>query len=344
MRVSSSLCAAVLLLVFAGCALFPMKVGPGKGEHWRALHVLNYNTDEALDRFAAKIPALAEMGLNVLILEVDYHFQFESHPELRMSQCISKEGAKRFAAICRKYRIRLIPQFQCLGHQSWAKETFSLLTVYPELDLTPGAFPGNEGLYCREWDVTNPRVYEIIYPLVDEIIDAFDATALHVGMDEVFLLGSEQSPATKGKDPAKLFAKAVNDMYDHVVRKRKIEMLMWADRFIDGAKYKMGTWEASENGTYPAIDMVPKDIIMCPWHYTLRDSYPSIPVFLEKGFRVLPASWNKADAAKKLISYSLGLKNHKLIGHLFTTWGEGSDNIAAWPPLAEGIGLVKGGR
>lgn len=150
MRVSSSLFAAVILLVFAGCALFPLKVGPGKGEYWRALHVLNYNTDEALDRFSAKIPALAEMGLNVLMLEVDYHFQFESHPELRMNQCISKEGAKQFAAICRKHRIRLIPQFQCLGHQSWAKETFSLLTVYPELDLTPGAFPGNDGLYCRE--------------------------------------------------------------------------------------------------------------------------------------------------------------------------------------------------
>jgi hypothetical protein len=121
-------------------------------------------------------------------------------------------------------------------------------------------------------------------------------------------------------------------------------MLMWADRFIDGAKYKMGKWEASENGTYPAIDMVPKDIIMCPWHYTLRDSYPSIPVFLEKGFRVLPTSWNKPDAAQKLISYSMGLKNRNMLGHIFTTWGEGSGNVTEWPPLVQGIGLLKGGR
>lgn len=344
MRASLSLCAAVLLLVCAGCALRPMKAGPGKGEYWRALHVLNYNTDARLDSISTKIPDLAKMGLNVLIFEVDYSFQFESHPELRMKQCITKEGAKRFAALCRKHGIRLIPQFQCLGHQSWAKLTFPLLTVYPELDLTPGAFPGNEGVYCREWDVTNPRVYEIVFPLVDEIIDAFDADAIHVGMDEIFLLGADQSPATKGKDPAKLFAKAVNDMYDHIVRKRKVEMLMWADRFIDGAKYKMGKWEASENGTFPAIDMVPKDIIMCPWHYNLRDSYPSIPVFLEKGFRVIPAGWNKVDATKKLISYSLGLKNPKLIGYMFTTWGEGSNNVAVYPPLVEGIGLLKGRR
>ena len=29
-------------------------------------------------------------------------------------------------------------------------------------------------------------------------------------MDEVFLLGSEKSPSTKSQDPAKVFAKAVN--------------------------------------------------------------------------------------------------------------------------------------
>jgi hypothetical protein len=63
----------------------------------------------------------------------------------------------------------------------------------------------------------------------DEIIDAFDADAIHVGM---------------------------------------------ADRFIDGAKFNMTKWESSLNGTYPAIDMVPKDIIMCPWHYDLRGLCP----------------------------------------------------------------------
>ena len=330
----------IFVLVFVGCSSMGKAVGPDKNESWRALHLLNYNTDEALERLAGKIPGLAEQGLNVLVLEVDYHFQFESHPELRMKDAISKEGAKKFAALCREYDIRLIPQFQCLGHQSWAKTTFPLLTVYTELDLTPGAFPGNEGLYCREWDVTNPRVYEIVYALIDEIIDAFGANAFHVGMDEVFLLGSDLSPSTKGKDPAKLFAKSVNDMYDHIVKKRKIEMLMWADRFIDGTKLNFGKWEASENGTYPAIDMVPKDIIMCPWHYELRDSYPSIPVFLEKGFRVLPASWNKVDASEKLIRYSLELNKPKMIGHLFTTWGSGGDDINAYPPMVNGLKIL----
>lgn len=341
MRVSSGLWALLLVVGFTGCTLFPVNADAAKHKPWRALHLLSYTTDARLDSLAARLPELSRMGLNTLILEVDYNFDFKSHPELRSSQYITKEGAKKFAKACKKNGIRLIPQFQSLGHQSWAGDTFPLLTKYPELDLTPGEFPGNKGLYCREWDVMNPRVYEIVYPLVDEIIDAFGAKYFHVGMDEIFLLGSDKSPSTKGKDPAMLYAKAVNDMYDHIVKKRKIEMLMWADRFIDGKKFRMGSWEASENGTYPSIDMVPKDIIMCPWHYEPRDSYESIPMFLDKGFRVLPASWEKVDAAKKLISYSMGLKNKKMIGHMFTTWGKTPPDIVSWPALAEGIGMVK---
>ncbi len=141
------------------------------------------------------------MGLNTLILEVDYNFEFQSHPELRSSQFITKDGAKKFAAACKKNGIRLVPQFQSLGHQSWAGDTFPLLTKYPELDLTPGEFPGNKGLYCREWDVTNPRVHEIVNALVDEIIDAFNAKYFHVGMDEIFCSGTKNRPPRRARPP-----------------------------------------------------------------------------------------------------------------------------------------------
>src|SRR5262249_32210230 len=152
-------------------------------------------------------------------------------PELREGRTpITAEGAGKLAAVCRKHGIRLIPEFQCLGHQSWKEHTGPLLTVYPELDLTPGAFPKNKGIYCREWDPLNPKVNAIVFKLMDEVLDAFKADALHVGMDEVFLLGSDHSPSTKGKDPAKVFAKAVNDLHAHLVKERKVEMLMWADR------------------------------------------------------------------------------------------------------------------
>jgi hypothetical protein len=309
---------------------------------WRALHLLNYDTDADLDALAQNLEPLAKQGINVIILEVDYNFAFKSHPELRHGpHPITREGARRFAAACRKQNIRLIPEFQSLGHQSWKAETFPLLTVYPKFDLTPGAFPNNDGIYCREWDPTNPEVWRVVFELLDEIIDAFHADALHVGMDEVFLLGSEQSPSTKGQDPGVLFAKAVNELHKHLVGKRKVEMLMWGDRLIDGKKFDLGEWEASINGTATAVDLMPKDIIICPWHYEQRESYLSIPMFLEKGFRVLPASWKDVDATKALIQFDRAHADPKLLGHIFTTWGVKKEELLQFPPLVEGLPLIQ---
>jgi len=177
----------------------------------------------------------------------------------------------------------------------------------------------------------------MIFKLMDEIIDAFKADAFHVGMDEVFLLGSEFSPSTKGQDSGKLYAKAINDIYDHLVKNRGIEMLMWGDRLFDGANYDFGEWESSLNGTASAVDAIPKDIIICPWHYEKKTAYPSIPMFIEMGFRVLPTSWRNVEASQELIKYSQKLENPKMLGHLFTTWGK--TDYLSYPPLIEGLKL-----
>jgi hypothetical protein len=312
-------------------------------KQWRAVHVLDYNSDADLEALSQNLNKLANMGINTLILEVDYNFAFKSHPELRRgSNPITREGARKFAATCRKLGIRLIPEFQSLGHQSWKAETFPLLAKYPLFDITPGAFPGNQGIYCREWDPLNPAVTQIVFQLMDEIIDAFRADSLHIGMDEIFLLGSDQSPSTKAQDPAVLFAKAINDFHRHLVGKRLVEMLMWGDRLIEGKNYDYGEWESSMNGTAAAIDMIPKDIIICPWHYEPRNAYPSIPMFLDKGFRVIPAGWNNVEATRTLIEYSKQHDNPKLLGYMFTTWGVKKEALLDFPPLVDGLKVLVG--
>ncbi|UCE40078.1 MAG: family 20 glycosylhydrolase [Candidatus Aminicenantes bacterium] len=331
--------ACFLFIVGCTSSTTEIKTGPGPGETWRAVHFLGYETDRELRELEKTIPKLAEMGVNTVIFEIDYNFNFNSHPELRRGASpITQKGSHRFAETCRKNGIRIIPEFQCVGHQSWEEETFPLLVEFPHFDLTPGAFPDNTGIYCREWDVLNPQVNSMIFELMDELIEAFNADAFHVGMDEVFLLGSEHSPSTKGKDPGELYAKAINDMYNHLVKGRGVEMLMWGDRLFDGKNFEFGRWESSLNGTASAIDMIPKDIIICPWHYEKMKAYPSLPIFIEKGFRVLPTSWRKVDATKELILYSQKLKNPKMLGHLFTSWGK--TDWLKYQPLEEGLKLL----
>jgi hypothetical protein len=298
----------------------------GKEQGWRAIHLFAPWHDE-MPMFKRVITeVLAPSGVNVLILEVNYKYAFESHPELREpGQNLTKADARELAALCRKNGIRLIPLFNCLGHQSWEKTTFPLLVKYPELDETPQVPKDNQGIYCRSWCPLHPKTNELIFPLLAEIIDAFQANALHVGMDEVFLIASEQCPRCKGKDPAELFAIAVNDYHNFLVREKGLTMLMWGDRLINSKEMQYSEWEASANRTERAIDRIPKDIIICDWHYGLKKEYLSAPYFQQWGFHVLPSSWKDKKAAMALIAYAQKHKTPRMLGHLFTTWYSAPD-------------------
>ena len=49
---------------------------------WCGVHLMVGNTNAASNRIA-ELPELAALGLNALVLEINYGFEFESHPELR---------------------------------------------------------------------------------------------------------------------------------------------------------------------------------------------------------------------------------------------------------------------
>lgn len=302
---------------------------------WRGVHLL-INNDAQITALKEQLPKLAAVGVNTLILEANYNFEFKSHPELNSPNGVKQASARALAAEARKLGIRLIPQFNCLGHQSWSKTTYALLTKYPEFDETPGQFPNNTNIYCRSWCPQHPEVNKIIFALIDELVDAFEADAFHVGMDEVFLIASEHCQRCKGGDPAKLFAKAVNDLHGHIVGKRRREMLIWGDRLLNAKAMNGGEWEYSKNGTHSAIDLIPKDIIICDWHYEKQTNYPSVPFLLGRGFRVWPASWQPLEGAKTFSAFSRGQKNEKLVGFLCTVWGKARvEEVATWPPIVE---------
>lgn len=324
-----------LAVLFAACAPKPMTTVPAvKRPLVLGLHAIT-ETDADARTLVGEIPALAKRGVNLLIAEVDYFYGYASHPELQMENPVKKETVKALVAACRAHGIRLVPEFQSLGHQSWAEKTFPLLVKYPQLDESPGKYAGNKGtdpwgneFYCRSWCPLHPDLQPIINDLYDELIDVFEADALHVGMDEVFIIADADCPRCAGKPTGELFAQAVNDAYDHIVRKRGKEMMMWADRLLDGKATGYGEWEASMNGTNTAIDGIPKDIILCDWHYepkyplqeTPRSTFPSVRIFVDKGFRVLPTSFRNVKAVKSFIDQSLAVPSDKVLGHLCTVW------------------------
>lgn len=270
--------------------------------------------------------ALAPMGVNVLILECNTSFQFQSHPEISGGS-LTKEDARELSALCKRHGIRLIPLFDCLGHQGWGGARNSLLRAYPEFDETPHVAEDAKWpeFYCPSWCPSHPDINPIVFDLMDELIDAFEADALHVGMDEVFAIADDGCPRCRGKNKADLFVKATNDYYEHLVRNRKVQMLMWADRLIDAKSMGYTEWDGDIYGIWPAVDLIPKDIILCDWHYDKLDAYPSVGHLLDKGFEVWPSCWKTPEAALDLLEQSIRQAEERgavdrMPGMLVTGW------------------------
>ncbi|MEN6456216.1 MAG: family 20 glycosylhydrolase, partial [Prolixibacteraceae bacterium] len=248
---------------------------------------------------------LAPRKVNTLILRVDYNYEYESHPELRDEKALTKADVKKLVAACRKDNIRLIPQINLLGHQSWAGSIGNLLKVYPEFDETPHVkmpekyeWPNADGLYCKSYCPLHPDVHKVVFDLVDEICDVFEADAFHAGMDEVFYIGDDKCPRCKGSDKAELFAGEVNRIRNHLELKNR-RLWIWGDRLIDGKTTGIGMWEASMNNTHRAIDLVSKDVMICDWHYERPDQ--TAVYFAMKGFQVATCPWRNPEVATEQV-------------------------------------------
>ncbi|RHU30572.1 glycoside hydrolase [Parabacteroides sp. TM07-1AC] len=246
---------------------------------------------------------LAPGHFNLLILRVDWNYDYQSHPELSDPNPLTLQDVKRIVTTCRKHNIRIAPQINLLGHQSWAETTYALLRVYPEFDETPHVdtknytgWPNPDGLYCKSYCPLHPDVHKIVFALVDELTDAFETNLFHAGMDEVFYIGDDKCPRCSGRDKAELYAGEVTKIQNHLALQGK-RLMIWGDRLIDGKTTGIGAWEASMNNTYRAIDLIPKEVFICDWHYERPEQ--TAVYFAMKGFDVATCPWRKPEVALK---------------------------------------------
>lgn len=279
---------------------------------------------------------LAPRKVNTLLVLVDYRYQFRSHPELSDSFGLTKAEVKKIVVACRKNHIRVIPQINLLGHQSWASHTGKLLAAYPQFDETPWikmpekyVWPNADNLYCRSYCPLHPDLHAVLFDVIDELCDAFETDAFHAGMDEVFYIGEDKCPRCSGRDKSELFAVEVRAIHDHLAQKGR-ELWIWGDRLLDGKTTGLGEWEASFNNTYRAVDMIPKDVVICDWHYERADK--TAVYFAMKGFRVLTCPWRRPSVTVAQVNDMVGFRQQataemkpRFMGLVETTWSRTSN-------------------
>ena len=326
---------SLLLLTAALILLFP-SCQPGEKEKEFALPVRGLAIEAPkpgeLDRFLTFIEEeLVPAHFNLLILRVDWNYAYETHPELCDPNPLTREDVKRLVTLCRKHKIRLVPQINLLGHQSWAKNTLALLREYPQFDETPSIktenyseWPNADSLYCKSYCPLHPEVHDVVFAVVDEICDAFEADAFHAGMDEVFYIGMDECPRCHDHDKAELYAGEVTLIRNHLADKGR-QLMIWGDRLIDGRATGIGEWEGSFNNTWPAVDLIPKDVFICDWHYEKAEQTPLY--FAEKGLQVASCGYRDPAVCLQQIEVQLRFRSEAapesvdyFQGYIHTIW------------------------
>ena len=290
---------------------------------------------------------LVPAHFNLLILRVDWNYAYETHPELRDVNPLTKEDVKRIVTVCRLRGIRLVPQINLLGHQSWAKQTHALLREYPEFDETPSVktenyteWPNPDGLYCKSYCPLHPHVHDVVFDVVDELCDVFEADAFHAGMDEVFYIGMDECPRCHGRDKAELYAGEVNLIRNHLAEKGR-QLMIWGDRLLDGQTTGLGEWEASCNDTWRAIDMIPKDVFICDWHYERADL--TGVYFAMKGLPVASCGYRDPTLCEQQIRDMIRFRKQttpetaaRLQGYIHTIWSGAGQFIHRFNAVKKG--------
>jgi hypothetical protein len=211
-------------------------------------------------------------GVDTLVVMLNYSFEFQDLPGKPMAHLRGNEPFKRTWAAAlveraRAYGIQVVPAMNLFGHQTSRTVIFELLAEYPSFKKADNSYAValNPNAVVQSSE-TGPGKYPagtsvrtIIKDLMDDMILAFDADALHTGLDEV-----EETNATE-------FSEWAGYLRDHLVSQGK-QMWMWGDRLLPGGSsctaWYDGYFESADNGTAAAIDTLESQhVVVTDWHY-----------------------------------------------------------------------------
>ncbi len=247
---------------------------------------------------------LVPFGYNYIILEICGSMEFKSHPEINEMYLLAQENAekgiwpklphgsvasgtvvpqsfvKELCAFCRNEGIEVIPEIQSLGHVQFMTLAHPDIAEIPVdkktefVDERLADIPPNE-FYAHSFCPSNDKSYEILFDLMEEIIAVFEPKEyVHMGHDEVYQIGV--CPICSQKDPADLYFEDVMKLYNFL-KNKNLKMMIWSDMINCASAYK----------TIPAVDRLPKDIVMLDFIWYFHTSKDIEDNLLSKGYNVI---------------------------------------------------------
>lgn len=260
----------------------------------RAVHIL---LDEASDDFHVALieRILSKFKFNAIFAQADY-VRWESARNIWHRAGASKEEVAALLRAAREHHMEVVPLIQTLGHVEWLynnDQNLELLEIPPEQ---------SNARYV--YNPLNPRVYQVLFPILEEAVRLFQPRYLHIGHDEVRnVVPFPWSEEGKRLGFGELFVRDVLQLYGFL-RARGVGTMMWGDVLLT-------------HDFAPLVERLPRDIVMVDWQYQEASRYPSLGRFIRWGFPTVAATWWKP---QNIVGFAREGERQGAAGMLRTTW------------------------
>ncbi|RTY91917.1 beta-N-acetylhexosaminidase [Flavobacterium sp. RSP46] len=159
---------------------------------WRGLMIDAARHFQPVDVIKRNLDAMASMKMNVfhwhLADDQGWRIELKNHPKLTElasdGNFYTQEEIKNIVKYADERGILVIPEIDVPGHAS------ALLTAYPEIGSKVGEgeityeVQRNSGIFNATLDPINPKTYEVLSSIFDEVCPLFPSSYFHIGGDE----------------------------------------------------------------------------------------------------------------------------------------------------------------
>ena len=257
---------------------------------------------DGIGDFRQFVELLEDYGYNTVMLEVGGAMEYRRHPEINAAwvsycremneypgktlkiqngfawpknsihssngggRCLTQDQVRELVACCRERGLEAIPEVPSLSHCDY------LVLAHPGIrERADDPYPDT---YCP----SNPASYDLLFDVLQEVVEVFAPRTVHIGHDEYYSIGL--CPRCRGRDAAGLYADDISRIHGWLSA-RGLRTMMWAEKLLD-ARDKSGTpiggaAKPHTPATWRAIDLVPRDIDMMHWYWAidrrLEDAY-----------------------------------------------------------------------
>jgi len=249
-------------------------------------------------------------GYNAVVIQLTDGVFLDKAPWGGNSASWSKQQFLEFTKFVTSLDIQIIPEIKLLSHQ----EKF-LKNKFPHFLYNARTYnPDAKDLYD-----------EVVFPLIDELIEIMNPQMIHIGHDEV--AGHNQKSSKKwlkkGETiiPADLFLKDILILNEYLTSK-DIDVAIWGDMLIAENEFKAmfpKHLHGSAEGYGSALrKKIPKNIVIFDWQYFARGkNFSSTKAFLNEGFTVFASTWKDEKVIDNFTEFSA---ENNAAGMVSTTW------------------------